>query len=129
MSELSAEERLRRWRLVLGAAEKSDGTGYALDPEELRLDAALSALYDRTGFGDAAAGKRSGGLGASSPNVTRWLGDIRRFFPKSIVQVMQKDAMERLDLKRLLLEPEMLETVEPDVHLVGTLLSLNSVIP
>src|SRR5213078_1972025 len=25
--------------------------------------------------------------------------------------------------------PEMLETVEPDVHLVGTLLSLNSVIP
>ncbi|HVE16520.1 MAG TPA: VWA domain-containing protein, partial [Chthoniobacterales bacterium] len=125
----SARENLRRWRLVLGAAEKSDGTEVSLNEEELRLDAALSALYDPQGVGDESRGKRSGGLGASSPNVSRWLGDIRRFFPKSIVQVMQKDAMERLDLKRLLLEPEMLETVEPDIHLVGTLLSLNSVIP
>jgi Mg-chelatase subunit ChlD len=130
MSNVSADERLRRWRLVLGAAEKSDGTGCALSADELRLDAALSALYDAQGFGDETGGrKRSAGLGASSPNVARWLGDIRRFFPRSIVQVMQKDAMERLNLKRLLLEPEILETVEPDVSLVGTLLSLNSVIP
>jgi Mg-chelatase subunit ChlD len=42
---------------------------------------------------------------------------------------MQKDAIERLGLTRLLLEPEMLDAVEPDVHLVGTLLSLNSVLP
>jgi Mg-chelatase subunit ChlD len=42
---------------------------------------------------------------------------------------MQKDAIERLGLTRLLLEPEMLEAVEPDVHLVGTLLSLSRVIP
>jgi Mg-chelatase subunit ChlD len=47
----------------------------------------------------------------------------------SVVQVMQKDAIERLGLTRLLLEPEMLEAVEPDVHLVGTLLSLSRVIP
>ena len=38
---------------------------------------------------------------------------------------MQRDAIERLDLTRLLLEPEMLDAVEPDVHLVGTLLSLS----
>jgi len=123
------EERLQRWRLVLGGSSNSDGTGVALTGDELRLDAALAALYDGQGFGDETRGKRSAGLGASSPNVTRWLGDIRRFFPKSVVQMMQKDAMDRLDLKRLLLEPEMLESVEPDVHLVGTLLSLNSVIP
>jgi Mg-chelatase subunit ChlD len=42
---------------------------------------------------------------------------------------MQADAIERLNLTRLLLEPEMLEAVEPDVHLVGTLLSLNRVMP
>nr|BFE81128.1 hypothetical protein GCM10020093_037290 [Planobispora longispora] len=42
---------------------------------------------------------------------------------------MQKDAVERLNLTRLLLEPEMLEAVEPDVHMVGTLLSLNRVMP
>jgi Mg-chelatase subunit ChlD len=123
------EEHLRRWRLVLGGSSNCDGTDVVLTGDELRLDAALAALYDAQGFGDEKRAKRSAGLGASSPNVTRWLGDIRRFFPKSVVQMMQKDAMDRLDLKRLLLEPEMLENVEPDVHLVGTLLSLNSVIP
>jgi Mg-chelatase subunit ChlD len=125
---LTPEERLRRWRLVLGG-EGAEGTGCGLSGDDSRLDAALAALYDAPKSGDGPSGKRSAGLGASSPNVTRWLGDIRRFFPKSVVQVLQKDAMERLDLKRLLLEPEMLENVEPDVHLVGTLLSLNSVIP
>jgi len=129
MSTLSTEEQLRRWRLVLGGAENSDGTGCTLTADEARIDAALSALYDAREDGTASSRKRSGGLGASAPNVSRWLGDIRTFFPKSVVQVMQKDAMERLNLKRLLLEPEMLETVEPDINLVGTLLSLGSVIP
>ena len=126
---LPPEERLRRWRLLLGAADQADGTGCALTKDDQHLDAALGALYDRSGSGDSPGSKRPAGLGGSSPHVMRWLGDIRRFFPKSVVQVMQKDAMDRLDLKRLLLEPEMLENVEPDVHLVGTLLSLNSVIP
>jgi Mg-chelatase subunit ChlD len=121
----SPEERRRRWRLVLGAADPS-AEGPSLAGDDAQLDAALAALYNGS---DSGGGKRSAGLGGSSPNVSRWLGDIRRFFPKSVVQVMQKDALERLNLKRLLLEPELLETVEADVHLVGTLLSLNSVIP
>jgi Mg-chelatase subunit ChlD len=57
------------------------------------------------------------------------LGDIRRYFPSSVVQVMQRDAMERLGLRQLLLEPELLATVQPDVSLVGVLLGLNRVIP
>ena len=32
---------------------------------------------------------------------------------------MQHDALERLDLRQMLLEPELLATVEPDVHLVA----------
>lgn len=128
----STNEQLRRWRLILGSpADGGSGAG-VLAGDDLRIDAALGALYDREEYGDGEAGKkkkRSSGLGASSPNVSRWLGDIRAFFPTSVVQVMQRDAMERLNLQRLLLEPEMLATVEPDIHLVGTLLSLNSVIP
>jgi Mg-chelatase subunit ChlD len=42
---------------------------------------------------------------------------------------MQQDALDRLGLKQMLLEPEMLEAVEPDVHLVATLLSLSHVMP
>ncbi|MFH8406701.1 VWA domain-containing protein [Streptomyces sp. NPDC018019] len=124
-----AEERLRRWRLVLGG-DGADGTGCELRGQDAAMDGALSALYggDRPGGADSGAARRAG-LGASAPNVARWLGDIRTYFPTSVVQVMQRDAIERLGLSVLLLEPEMLEAVEADVHLVGTLLSLNKVMP
>lgn len=130
MSEGMAEsgERLRRWRLVLGG-EGDGGTGVTPAGDDARMDGALEKLYGGGREGRPRPGRRSAGLGDSAPSVARWLGDIREYFPSSVVQVMQKDAIERLDLTRLLLEPEMLDAVEPDVHLVGTLLSLNRVMP
>src|SRR3954454_21847316 len=93
----------------------------------MAMDAALSALYGAgEGRGDA---QRRGGLGSSAPNVARWLGDIRDYFPASVVRVMQQDALERLNLRQMLLQPEMLEAVVPDVHLVADLLALKSVMP
>jgi Mg-chelatase subunit ChlD len=121
-------ERLRRWRLALGGAPGAEGTGFGLSGADVAVDAALGALYDG-GPGDGSPSQRGAGLGASAPRVARWLGDIRQYFPSTVVQVMQADAIERLNLTRLLLEPEMLDAVEPDVHLVGTLLSLNRVMP
>lgn len=117
---MNESERLRRWRLVLGA-EPAASFGVSLSTEDTRMDEALEALYDPD--------KQRGGLGGSSPRVARWLGDIRRYFPTEMIQVMQKDAIERLDLKQLLLEPEILMQAEPDIHLVSTLISLNKVIP
>ncbi len=112
-------EQLRRWRLVLGGGP-ADGIGLELQGDDARRDLALERLYDA---------ERRGGLGGSAPIVARWLGDIRTYFPSSVVSVMQHDALERLDLRQMLLEPELLQAVEPDVHLVATLLSLSRVIP
>jgi Mg-chelatase subunit ChlD len=124
------DERLRRWRLVLGGTDASgapaDGTGVSLGGDQAAIDAALAAVYDAR---PGRPGDRRGGLGASAPSVSRWLGDIRTYFPSPVVRVMQQDAMKRLQLDRLLLEPEVLETIEPDVHLVGTLIALSKVIP
>lgn len=126
-----SSERLRRWRLLLGGDE-ADGTGVSLSGLDAGMDGALGALYgtgDGEGEGDAKGKSRRGGLGASAPNVARWLGDIRNYFPSSVVRVMQQDALERLNLKQMLLEPELLESVEPDVHLVANLLALKGVMP
>ncbi|MFI5754278.1 VWA domain-containing protein [Streptomyces sp. NPDC051569] len=120
------DERLRRWRLVLGGQD-ADGTGRALSGRDAAMDGALAALYGAAGKSGGTG--RSAGLGSSAPSVARWLGDIRTYFPSSVVQVMQRDAIDRLGLSALLLEPEMLEAVEADVHLVGTLLSLSTVMP
>lgn len=110
---------LRKWRMILGG-EQNDGTGYSLGDTDLQIDKTLEALYDA---------ERKGGLGPSSPNVSRWLGDIRTYFPNTVVKVMQQDALKRLNLTSMLLEKEMLENVEPDVHLVATLMSLSRVMP
>lgn len=115
---ISAEE---RWQLMLGANEELGGLRGSLQV----MDRALGALYNT---GDDAEDRR-GGLGASAPSVTRWLGDIRSYFPNRVVRVMQTDAIERLGVRSLLTEPEVLETLEPDVHLVATLAQLSSVIP
>jgi Mg-chelatase subunit ChlD len=115
-------DRLTRWRLVLGGKDAdgiNDGVG-ALSVDDQKRDAALAELYD---------GSRRGGLGASAPKVARWLGDIRGYFPSSVVQVMQADAMDRLGLSQLLLEPELLESVQPDISMVSTLIGLGRVIP
>jgi Mg-chelatase subunit ChlD len=135
MAELDpAAERLRRWRLVLGSAadpgtpagnRATDAGSGELSDRDAAIDAALAAIYDRR----PGQARRGAGLGGSAPALHRWLGDIRTYFPTPVVQVLQQDALERLGLRELLLEPEMLAAVQPDVYLVGTLLSLRSAMP
>jgi hypothetical protein len=113
-----SDPRLRRWRLVLGG-EEADGTEVRLSGDDAAMDGALDAVY----------GERAGDLGGSAPTVARWLGELRARFPSGVVSVVQQDAIDRLGLHQLLLEPELLDAVTPDVHLVATLLSLRDALP
>lgn len=109
--------------MILGS-QAADSINISLSEDSLAIDQCLEALY-----GDRDSKGQKGGLQSSAPNVARWLGDIRQYFPSSVVRVMQQDAIERLNLRQMLLEPELLETVEADIHLVATLISLKHVIP
>ena len=128
------EEQLKRWRLILGSSageplEALSAGGLSLDPEEVLMDEALAAIYDRTEPGGAAAGgggqagRRSAGLGPSSPRLAKWLADIRTCFSEDVVSVIQSDAIERKGLTQLLFEPEVLKNVQPDMEMVATLMS------
>ncbi len=125
------EATLKRWRLILGGDE-ADGTDVKLSGDEAGMDAALDALYEfeRKQKFDYPGEKGQGGSERSQPNIARWLGDIRRYFPQSVVQVIQNDALKQPELQRkLMFEPEILEQTTPDVHLVATLLELGTMIP
>ncbi len=124
---MTPEEAQRRWRLLLGEAG-DDALGGLTSRADRDVDRALAALYE-PGESDGSSRRPAGGLGSSAPRVAKWLGDIRRYFPTSVVQVMQRDAIERLDLTSMLLEPELLGVVQPDIHLASTLIALNQVMP
>lgn len=127
---MDTNDRLRRWRLILGseAQKRMEGMGDGpdLSQEDLMMDTALDAIYNRNmkfGFGGGA------GKGASSPQISRWLGDVRTLFDKDIVKIIQSDAMERCGLKQLIFEPELLENIEPDMHMASMILTLKDQIP
>lgn len=129
-------EQFRRWRLVLGKDSQEPLGGMcagarSLSTGDAEMDEALAAIYDETGGEEdlGAGGPRSAGLGRSSPRLAKWLGDIRNYFKEDVVTVIQQDAIERRGLKQLLFEPEMLRSVQPNIQLVGTLMSLSGKIP
>ena len=127
-------EQLRRWRLVLGKESQdslqgfSGGAGLQLSADQALMDEALAAIYDETAE-EPQSRQRSAGLGGSAPRLAKWLGDIRTYFTEDVVTVIQQDAIQRKGLDQLLFEPEMLKNVQPNVQLVGTLMSLRGRIP
>ena len=117
---------MTRWRLILGGDSKGFSDVELSDKQSI-MDMALAAIYDNDA-GGSGAGKQ-GGKGASMPNLAKWLTDVRTFFPQDVVSVIQSDAIERKGLTKLLLEPETLKNVKPDITMVGTLLALKGQIP
>ncbi len=136
-------EKIKRWRLILGAesdmqfasmggGDASHGSGngeeVALSEEQILMDQALAAIYNRRESGGFGSGHGAGN-GPSNPQISRWLGDVRTLFDKDLVTVIQSDAMERCGLRQMLFEPELLEHVEPDIGLASTILMLKDQIP
>ena len=133
-------EQLRRWRLILGKDAQgpldgmcagAGGGGCGLSAGDAEMDAALAAIYDEVPEDeeDGSPKQRSAGLGSSAPRLAKWLGDIRTYFKEDVVSVIQADAIERKGLTQLLFEPETLKSVQPNIQLVGTLMSLKGRIP
>jgi len=101
---------------------QGDGEGPELTEAEQNIDQALDAIYNP---GD----QSKGDLSKSSPRLAQWLGEVRNYFPNSMVQIIQRDAIRRMNLLQLLGEPEMIDNVVPDVNLAATILSISKSIP
>lgn len=127
---MEQNQQIARWRLILGAESQAalDGMGgCGLTAEQMLMDSALAAIY---GGPEESFGQKGGaGRGPSAPHIAKWLGDLRSLFDPEIVAVVQNDAIERKGLRQLLLEPELLEGLEPDINLASTLLMLKDQIP
>lgn len=122
-------EQIMRWRLILGSETQNNFSQMglsSLSQQQMLMDDALAELYGNkteSKFGKGA------GKGPSLPHISKWLGDIRSLFDPDMVAILQNDAIERKGLKQLLLEPELLDSLEPDLNMASTLLMLKDQIP
>lgn len=126
-------EAQKRWKMILGSQNMESDEATELSEEEEQMEAALAALYEfeHTGkFQYNPSSGQKGGNAKSNLSIAKWLGDIRKYFPNTVVQVLQRDAMRQPVLQqKLMFEPEILEQTIPDVHLVVTLLELKKQMP
>lgn len=134
--DLSPQDRLSllRWRLALGPEAEQVATGCGLRGLVGDAQAAAGIEGERLDDLDAAMGlvygdDRRGGSGRSRPYVPTWLAHLREFFGHEVVALVQKDAIERKDMKALLFEPETLALLDRNVELVATLVSAKGLVP
>ena len=126
-----AAEQLKKWRLILGSESNSGFPAEGQVPfseEELLMDQALAQIYgweNRDGSGNGGGA----GKGMTSPVLTKWMGDLRTLFSPMQVRVIQNDAIERMGMKQLLFEPEMLKDMAPDMSMASLLLLMKDQIP
>ncbi|MGY4534576.1 uncharacterized protein with von Willebrand factor type A (vWA) domain [Pseudomonas sp. TE3786] len=131
---LDAELR-RRWRLALGrdAEPNANEQGESLDASDSERDAALDFLYQREyqqrSNQQGQDEQRSAGREASRMTPATWLAKVRKLFPVSIVEVLQRQAIERYQLTSLLTDPQVLRQSQPTLNLVQTLLSFRNHLP
>lgn len=110
-----------RWRLVLGrfAAQNLPAT---LDAREARMERALDFLYSREYLGRGVR-DRTGSLDPSQLSIPTWIGEVRELFPRDVVLVIERHALDRYGLTELVTDPATLEKLEPNLDLLRALLT------
>ena len=119
-----------RWRLILGE-ESNPKNSIPLNEEETGMDKALAYLYDQDEEGERpqyASGKKGGSQTKQSP-LSTWLKEVTDYFPEPVVQIIKRDALQRLGIVEVLSSPEMVESMEADFTLATTILQLQHLLP
>jgi Mg-chelatase subunit ChlD len=118
------DERLVRWRLLLGnASEAALDRRAGVSAEDLAADAALAWLYDRgSDLGERDIRDRQGSLGGSMLSVPDWLGEVHRLFPKETIERIEQDAVEKYRVHEVVTNAEVLARVQPNETLLRAVL-------
>lgn len=124
-------KQIKRWRLILGkyANEslcKNNFTQYERQIEQ-SLDYLYQYEYRRRGLKlDENKSKHSkhGGNDNSVFNTVNWLNQTCKLFPKSTFERMQIQAISRYHLEGILNDPNVIQSLEPNIDSVRLLMNL-----
>lgn len=121
-------ENLNKWRLMLGKYSQNkisfmeDSSGF----DYMKMDDLLDFLYSREYSEENGVRKefRYGSMENSNLTVPKWITEIRKLFPKSTVEILEKHALEKYNLNELLTDKEVLEKLEPNKELLKNILQM-----
>ena len=89
-----------------------------------RMDDTLGLVY-----GGGVDQKGSAGLGPGNLSIPNWIEYVKELFPKESKEVLEKDLVERSDIKDIIANPELFEKVEPSLEMVKTIINLKDLLP
>src|SRR4051812_49006958 len=112
--------RRQRWRLVLGE-ESQDAMG-ACEGVVAARDRALGFLYDRE-VGAERNVRHGGTLDPSQLTVPEWIGEVQELFPRSVVERLEHDALDRYGLLELVTDADVLRRATPNETLLKAVLA------
>ena len=116
---------IERWRLMLGRTSEARFGALALGPEGARIDRVLDYLYNREQVARGLrGGQRHGSLDQSQLTALQWLGEVRDLFPSDVYETIQAHALDRYGMRELLTDPQVLETLTPNIDLLKSLMAL-----
>ncbi len=122
---MNPRQNLVRWRLVLGH-DAEEGLGCSLDGLEGQQDAALDYLYRREYGAERnvrqQGSKHSGTLDPSALSVPEWINAVQSLFPRSTIERLEKDALERYKIEEMVTNPELLKRAQPSQTLLKAVL-------
>lgn len=116
------QQTLNKWRLILGSFSQEE---LPLDENYREIDHVLDFLYSREYGSEQGIRQDSpaGGRGQSQLTVSNWITKLRKLFPAETVEIMQKQAIEKYDLKELLADEKILRQMQPDMELMKNILT------
>ena len=109
------DERLTRWRLVLGRGSEQLGD---LGPRQQAQCDALGYLYDRENQNSGCGASGEG----SSLSIPTWINEVHTLFPKRTIELIEEDALERYGMVEMVTNKDLLERVEPSETLLQAIL-------
>lgn len=95
----------------------------SLSPEYQELDSVLNFLYSREYKKEQGIREEQGGRGASALTIPSWISKVRKLFPEETVEILQKQAIDKYQLKELLTDEKILRQMQPDMELLKNILT------
>lgn len=114
---------INRWRLTLGKfSESSLSFSGEQELNYADMDDVLDFLYSREY--DEDRGIRKGSLDPSLLTVPEWITKVRELFPKTTVEILEKQALDKYNMSELLTDKEVLEKLEPNIDLLKSIIQM-----